>query len=136
MTDRKKKLRSDIIEKFETVVYFCKLAGYDHRNFYTFLNSKSVNEEMYQEASHKARTIKVKHIEGNIRDQDREAIRICIAKINDYKPGSLTNFNSKHKKFDMNYLSNVIGGRLKYETPKYNSLIKILKRDYGLELRE
>lgn len=135
MTERKKKLRSDIISKFETVVYFCKLAKYDHRNFYTFLNSKSDNEKMYQDAVHKMDTIKVDHIKGNIRDKDREAIRICIATWNNYKPGSLTKFSDKHKKFDMVYLSNVIGGRLKYETAKYKSLIKILKKDYNLILK-
>jgi len=136
MIDRKKKLRSDIIKKFESVIYFCKVAGYDHRNFYTFLNSNSVNEEMYQEARHKLNKIAVKHIEGQINQEDRDAIRICIAKINKYKPGSFTNFKKMHPRFDSNYLSNVTKGRLKNETPKYRALIKILKRDYNLKLKK
>jgi hypothetical protein len=135
MTDRKEKLRADIKTKFETVTYFCKLAGYDHRNFYTFLNSSKDNEEMYQEALNKCNTIKVKHIEGNIRKEDRESIRICIAKYYKYKTGALTSFAKDNTDFDTNYLSNIITGRLKYETRKYNLLLELLKKDYNLKLK-
>ena len=75
MIDRKKKLRSDIIKKFESVIYFCKVVGYEHRNFYTFLNSKSVNEEMYQEVRHKLNKIVVKNIEGHIIEQNKPPLK-------------------------------------------------------------
>jgi hypothetical protein len=47
---------------------------------------------------------------------------------------SYTEFSKKHDSYDTNYISNIIKGRLKYETPKYNRLVKLLKRDYNLKL--
>lgn len=129
-TERKKQLRKDIIEKFETIKYFCKEAEYSYSNFKTFLNSKTPNEEIYQDAIFKLDSIVVDHIEGNIRGKDREAIKKCL-RINF---NSNTEFSNKHTDFDTNYISNVISGRLKYETPKYRKLVKILERDYNLKL--
>ena len=129
-TERKKKLRKDIIEKFETIKYFCKKAEYSYSNFKAYLASRTPNEELYQDAVFKCESIEVDHIDGNIREEDREAIRVCIL----INFGSYTKFHDKHEDFNMNYLSNVINGKLKYETAKYNRLVKILKRDYNLKL--
>ena len=131
-TERKKQLRKDIIEKFETIKYFCKLCGYSYSNFKTFLNSRTPNEEMYQDAIFKLNDTEVTHIEGNIRDEDREEIRKCIV----VNYSSYSAFCRKHTDFNSLYISNIMKGRLKFETSKYRKLIAILERDYNLSLRK
>jgi len=132
MSTVKDKLRKDIIFKFGSVTYFCKEAKISYRKFITFLNSKRANEEMQQNARHLCDTLKIDHIKGIIRDEDRRAIRICVLTNFD----SYTDFCKANKQFDPVYLSNIIKGRLKEERDKYKLLVKILERDYGLELRE
>ena len=130
MTPKKQQLRKDIIEKFETIKYFCKKAKFTYSNFKTFLNSKTPNEELYQDAVYKLESIEVDHIEGHIKDEDRESIRVCIL----IQAGSYAAFHKNHKRFDSLYISNIVKGRLKNETPKYRKLVRILKRDYNLIL--
>jgi hypothetical protein len=132
MNTGKEKLRQDILDKFGSVKYFCKVSEISYRKFITFLNSKRNNEALRQEARHLCDTIKVEHIDGIIRDEDREAIRICIV----VKSGSLTNFCKENTNFDTVYISNIVTGRLETETEKYKLLVKILERDYDLVLRK
>lgn len=130
MKAKKTKLRKNIIEKFKTIKYFCKLSGIGYSGFKMFLNTNSVNEKLYQEALFKLNSIEVDHIEGEIKDEDRKAIRRAI--LNNFD--SYTHFCDIHNDFNMVYISNVVKGKLLNETPKYIRLTTILKRDFGLEI--
>lgn len=133
MTPEKKQLRKNITTKFGTIKYFCKVGDYGYGSFKAFLNSPLEHKDQVDEASITCDRLVVNHIDGNITDEIREKIRLCIFKWNDYNPGSYTKFCSKHPEFNMNYLSNIVNGKLKHETPKYKKLIKLLKTEYKLK---
>ena len=66
-----------------------------------------------------------------ISNDERAAIRMTILS-NFY---NMKAFTKKHKDYNSNYLSNVLGGRLKLKTTKYTRLVLLLEKKYGLEIK-
>ena len=131
-TREKNKLRRDIVAKFGSLINFYRVSGIKYRKLTLYLSSDIKDVAYHQRIRHEIDQHYIANIPGTIIEDNREIIRQCIA-VN-FK--SYAEFNRKYKGlgFDSNYLSNLINGKLKDETLKYRKLIKILKRDYDIDL--
>jgi hypothetical protein len=66
-----------------------------------------------------------------IKGSDRRAIRLNI--LSNYH--NYTEFCKDHSQFDCVYISNVVSGKLKLKSKKYNDLIQVLKEYNNLKLK-
>lgn len=124
------RLKVDIHRKFSSLINFSKVSDTDYNSVLRILNSKDCTEEEIQDLYNKYDEYNMDNgVEGFINDSDRESVRRCIM----ISFPNYTAFCNKHSQFDNVYITNIIVGNLKMETPKYESLIELLKSKYDYD---
>jgi len=101
-----------------------------YRHLVKFFDELQVNQEFYEKIKETFYACKKERKIKYILDRDRESIRKCLRMNFD----KYSHFCDKHKSFNNNYITNVIKGRLKLASKKYEKLVLLLVRKYNLEL--
>ena len=124
------KLRDDITLNFGSIHAFMKATGFPYRKSKRVLISLEFKqEEFYELKKAYKKNVDLSKVPFRIPTEDRNKIRICI-QINFI---NYTKFCDEYPEFNCVYITNIVKGRLKLRTEKYNSLVRILKK-YNLKL--
>jgi hypothetical protein len=127
-------LKELIKSHYGSIRTFCLDVWIPYRKTLNMFNKLDFSLEYYEKVKDKYYKSTKTPMEsfGRISNEEREAIRICIA-IN-FKTAS--NFCSKYDSYDGVYISNIVNGRLKRRTVKFVGLLNTLDKKYKLKLNK